>query len=156
MAKKKAAEEGAATEDSPKKKSKKKLLVVPLLVIVLAGGYYYMGKAKKPVASASGGPPTTVKGALVEEQSLTVNLRDNHYLQFTAALQVAPGAPSKILTTDQAVVLDILNAQAGAMTEPQLLAPGGAARLKANIVRALDQEWPGMVSAVYFEQFTMQ
>lgn len=155
MAKQKT-KESPSEGESPKKKGKKKLLVVPLLIVVLAGGYFYMGMSKKPTASASGGPPTTVGGTLVEEQSLTVNLRDNHYLQFTVALQVAAGQSAKILATDQAVVLDILNTQAAAMTETELLAPGGPARLKSDIVKAIDQEWPGLVTAVYFEQFTMQ
>jgi hypothetical protein len=53
-------------------------------------------------------------------------------------------------------VLDILNDQAGAMTETQLLQAGGPAKLKANIVRALDQDWPGLVVGVFFEQFVMQ
>jgi hypothetical protein len=42
------------------------------------------------------------------------------------------------------------------MTETQLLQPGGPAKLKANIVRALGQDWPGLIVAVFFEQFTMQ
>jgi flagellar basal body-associated protein FliL len=144
-------------EEGEKKKKGKKLFVVPVLIIVLAGGaYFYMGMSKKPAAGAAGGPPTTVGGTLVEETSLTVNLRDNHYLQFTAALEVASKGSSKILATDQAVVLDILNTQAGAMTEPELLKAGGPAELKANIMKAINQEWPGLVTAVYFEQFTMQ
>lgn len=157
MAKKTTTKQAEGQEEGAKKKSKKKLMVVPLLIIVLAGGaYFYMGMGKKPAASASGGPPTTVGGTLTVEQSLTVNLRDGHYLQFTVALQVAPKEDAEILTTDQAVVLDILNTQASAMTEPELLAAGGPARLKADIVRAMDQEWPGLITAVYFEQFTMQ
>lgn len=143
--------------EGKKKSSKKKLMIVAFLVIVLGGGgFVYMNMGKKPAASASGGPPTTVEGQLLEETSLTVNLRDNHYLQFTAALQLGPGQSQKILVTDQPVVLDILNTQAAAMTEPQLLQPSGPTKLKTNILAALNQEWPGLVKAIYFEQFTMQ
>jgi len=146
-----------APSDGKKKGGKKKLTLVAVAVIVLGGGAFaYMNMSKKPAASASGGPPTTVRGNLLEETSLTVNLRDNHYLQFTVALQIAPGQDQKILVTDQAVVLDILNTQAAAMSEPRLLEPTGPAKLKANILAALNQEWPGLVQAVYFEQFTMQ
>jgi flagellar basal body-associated protein FliL len=83
-------------------------------------------------------------------------LRDNHYLQFTAALEVATGKTYTVLVTDQPIVLDILNQQAGAMTETQLLQPGGVAQLKANIVAALGRDWPGLVVSVFFEQFVMQ
>jgi len=157
MAKKKAKAKPEGEGAEGKKKSKKKLVIVAVLLVVLCGGgYVYMGMSKKPVAGASGGPPTTLTGTLIEETSLTVNLRDGHYLQFTAALDVAAGQSATILATDDAVVLDILNAQAAAMTEPELLAPGGKAKLKAGMVAALNQEWPGLISSVYFEQFTMQ
>jgi flagellar FliL protein len=154
MAKKKTAapEEGA----EPKKKSKKKLVMVLLLLVVLgAGGFGYKTMTKKPMA-AKGSPTTTVAGPITEEASLTVNLSDAHYLEFTAAIQTNPGKSDVILTTDQAIVLDILNTQAGATTEAQLLAPGGATRLKADMLQALNREWPGLVQAVYFEQFVMQ
>ena len=146
--------EGEATEG--KKKSKKKLVIVAVLILVLGGGYVYMGMGKKPAASGSGGPPTTVAGTQIAESSLTVNLRDSHYLQFTVDFNVAVGQSATILATDDGVVLDILNTQAGAMTEAELLAPGGKAKLKANIVSAMNKEWPGLISAVFFEQFTMQ
>ncbi|HTW08349.1 MAG TPA: flagellar basal body-associated FliL family protein [Acidimicrobiales bacterium] len=152
----KATETDADGAQPQKKKGKKKLLLVMLLVIVLGvGGFGYMTMTKKPVA-AKGGPTTTAGGPLTEEASLTVNLRDGHYLEFTVAIQTVPGKSDGVLTTDQAIVLDILNTQGAAMTETTLLAPNGEATLKANIVRALNQEWPGLVQAVYFEQFVMQ
>ena len=153
MAKKKTTPE---TEDGAKAKKKKLPLIVALIVVLGAGGFGYMTMTKKASASAKGGPTTTVAGQILEESSLTVNLRDNHYLEFTAALECAPGKSYAILVTDQAIVLDILNDQAGAMTETQLLQPGGPAKLKANIVRALGQDWPGLVVGVFFEQFVMQ
>jgi flagellar basal body-associated protein FliL len=131
-------------------------MIVALIVVLGAAGFGYMTMTKKASASAKGTPTTTVAGQILEESSLTVNLRDNHYLQFTAALECAPGKSYAILTTDQPIVLDILNTQAGAMTEPQLLAANGPAKLKANIAQALNQEWPGLVQAIYFEQFVMQ
>ena len=154
MAKKKAAPE---TEEGAPKKGKKKLILVFLLVVVLGvGGFGYMTMTKKPPKDSKGGPTTTAGGPLTEESSLTVNLRDSHYLEFTVAIQTVPGHSDAILTTDQPIVLDILNTQAGAMTEPQLLAANGPAKLKANIAQALNQEWPGLVQAIYFEQFVMQ
>jgi flagellar basal body-associated protein FliL len=160
MAKKPKTPESAPAEDATpetKKKGKKKLLViVATLVVVCAGAYAYMSMSKKANSAAAAGPTTTAGGPIVEENALTVNLRDNHYLQFTVAIQVNPGKSDKVLTTDQAVVLDILNTQAGGMTEAALLKPGGPARLKANIAAALNNEWPDLVQAVYFEQFVMQ
>ena len=145
--------EGAA----PKKKGKKKLVLVFLLVVVIGvGGFGYMTMTKKPAVAVKGGPTTTAGGPITEESSLTVNLRDNHYLEFTAAIQTFPGKSDGVLTTDQPIVLDILNSQAEAMTETQLLMANGPARLKANMVMALNQEWPGLVQAIYFEQFVMQ
>jgi flagellar protein FliL len=153
MAKKKTTSE---TEDGAKAKKKKLPLIVALIVVLGAGGFGYMTMTKKASASAKGGPTTTVAGQILEESSLTVNLTDNHYLQFTAALECAPGKSYAILVTDQPIVLDILNDQAEAMSETELLKPGGPAKLKANIVRALGQDWPGLVVGVFFEQFVMQ
>jgi flagellar basal body-associated protein FliL len=153
MAKKKTTSE---TEDGAKAKKKKLPLIVALIVVLGAGGFGYMTMTKKASASAKGGPTTTVAGQILEESSLTVNLTDNHYLQFTAALECAPGKSYAILVTDQPIVLDILNDQAEAMSETELLQPGGPAKLKANIVRALGQDWPGLVVGVFFEQFVMQ
>ncbi len=144
------------TEAAAPKKGKKKLLVVLLVVVIGVAGFGYMTVTKKPPATSKGGPTTTAGGPLTDEASLTVNLRDNHYLEFTVAIQTYPGKSDAVLTSDQAIVLDILNSQAGAMTETQLLVANGPARLKAAIVRALNQEWPGLVEAIYFEQFVMQ
>jgi flagellar basal body-associated protein FliL len=153
MAKKKTAAEG---EDGAKGKKKKLPMIVALIVVLGAGGFGYMTMTKKASAAVKGAPTTTVAGQILEESSLTVNLRDNHYLQFTAALECAPGKSYAILTTDQPIVLDILNDQAEAFSEAQLLQPGGTAKLKADIVRAIGQDWPGLVVNVYFEQFVMQ
>ena len=146
-------EEQAKKKGGKKKGGKKKLLVPILLVVVLGGGVYYMKFMKKPPHQVPGSAPA---GPITVENSLTVNLRDGHYLQFTAGIQTYPGKSDKILTTDQAVVLNVLNAQAAQMTEPELLLPGGPAQLKASIVASLNKYFPGLVQAVYFEQFVMQ
>jgi flagellar basal body-associated protein FliL len=131
--------------------------MVFLVVVVLGvGGFGYMKMSKKPPVAVKGAPTTTAGGPITEEASLTVNLRDNHYLEFTAGIQTVPGQSDAVLTTDQPIVLDILNTQAESMTQTQMLMPNGPAKLKANIVQALNQEWPGLVQAVYFEQFVMQ
>jgi flagellar basal body-associated protein FliL len=153
MAKKKTTPE---TEDGAKPKKKKLPLIVAVIVVIGAGGFGYMTMTKKAAAAAKGSPTTTVAGPILEETALTVNLKDNHYLQFTAALECAPGKSYSVLATDQPIVLDILNDQAEAMSETELLQPGGPAKLKANIVRALGQDWPGLVVGVFFEQFVMQ
>lgn len=148
-------EEGG--EPKNKKKGKRKLLLVAtVLVVVCAGAYGYMSMSKKANSAAASGPTTTAGGPIVVQNALTVNLRDGHYLQFTVGIQVNPGKSDKVLTSDQAIVLDILNTQAQGMTEAALLKPGGPARLKADIVQALNNEWPGLVQAIYFEQFVMQ
>ncbi len=140
-----------------KKRRGKKVLAVPVLLVVLVvAAYGYMSLGKKKAAAAPGSPTTTVGGPIVDENSLTVNLRDGHYLEFTVGIQVNPGQSQTTLVKDQAIVLDILNNQAQGLTEAKLLEPGGPARLKLDIMRALDNEWPGLVQAVYFEQFVMQ
>jgi flagellar basal body-associated protein FliL len=154
---KKKAPEAEQPEEPIKKKGKKKLIVVAaLIVVVVIGGAYGFKTMTKHKAAATTGPTTTVGGPITVEDSLTVNLRDDHYLEFTAAIQTAPGKSIKVLTTDQPIVLDILNTQAEAMTETQLLAPGGDAKLKADIVAAMNDRWPGLVQNVYFNQFVMQ
>ena len=140
-----------------KKKRGKRVLFVPVVVVVLAvAAFGYMSLGKKKAAAAPGSPTTTVGGPIVDENSLTVNLRDGHYLEFTVGIQVNPGQSQATIVKDQAIVLDILNNQAQGLTEAKLLEPGGPAKLKLDIMRALDNEWPGLVQAVYFEQFVMQ
>lgn len=160
MAKKPATPEPEPSQDGApqtKKKGKKKLLaIIAVVVVVCAGAYTYMSMSKKASVAAASGPTTTAGGPIVEENPLTVNLRDGHYLQFTVAIQVNPGKSDKVLTTQQPIVLDILNTQAAGTTETALLKPGGPARLKANIAAALNNEWPDLVQAIYFEQFVMQ
>jgi flagellar protein FliL len=148
------AKKAKATKDSEeggKKKSKKKLIIIILAVLVV-GGAGYMKMHKKPAGKAG----AAAVGPITVESSLTVNLRGGHYLQFTAGIQTSKGQSDKILTTDQAIVLDVLNAEAGNMTEAQLLQPDGPAHLKTAIVGALNHDWPGLVERVYFEQFVMQ
>jgi len=150
---------GKKTEpgEAEKPKHGKRTLLLVLLPVLVVGAFGYKTMTKKPpVAAGKGGPTTTVAGPTLEETSLTVNLRDGHYLEFTAALQVAVGKKYTALSSNQPVVLDILNTQAEATTEAQLLSPGGVALLKSNIIRALDRDWPGLVVNVYFEQFVMQ
>jgi flagellar basal body-associated protein FliL len=147
------AEKGA--EGKPK--HGKRTLLLVLLPVLLVGAFGYKTMTKKPpVAKDKGGPTTTVAGPTLEETSLTVNLRDGHYLEFTAALQVAGGKKYTLLANNQPIVLDILNTQAEQATEAQLLLPGGVAALKKSIIAALDQDWPGLVVNVFFEQFVMQ
>jgi flagellar basal body-associated protein FliL len=155
MAKKKKPDTDA---EAPKKGKKKIVKVLVVLIVLGVGGFAYKTMTKKPVvvAAVPGQPTTTAGGPITDEQSLTVNLRDNHYLEFTAGIQVAMGKSPTILATDQAIVLDILNTQAEAMTETELLKASGPAILKANLIRSLNRQWPGLVIAIYFEQFTMQ
>ncbi len=145
------AAEAEGTKAKPKRKSKKKLVLVLLVVVVGVAGFGYKAMAKKPAGKA---PPAS--GPVVVENSLTVNLRDGHYLQFTAALQLAVGSSPKALDNYTPRVMDILIAQASGFTEGALLAPGGRHALKSDILSALNQFWPGIVVAVYFEQFVMQ
>ena len=149
--------QGAEPEAPVKPKHGKRTLLLVLLPVLLVGAFGYKTMTKKPPpVSDKGGPTTTVAGPILEETSLTVNLRDGHYLEFTAALQVAAGKKYTVLAANQPIVLDILNSQAEDTTEAQLLLPGGVAALKASIIRALDQDWPGLVVNVFFEQFVMQ
>ncbi len=146
-------DEGAAE----KPKHGKRTLLLVLLPVLVVGAFGYKTMTKKPPATADkGGPTTTVAGPTLEETSLTVNLRDGHYLEFTTALQVAAGKKYTALSSNQPIVLDVLNTQAETTTEAQLLSPGGVALLKSNIMRALDRDWPGLVVNVFFEQFVMQ
>ena len=146
------AEKGAA--DKPK--HGKRTLLLVLVPVLLVGAFGYKTITKKPPAVVKGSPTTTVAGPTLEETSLTVNLRDGHYLEFTAALQVAVGKKYTVLANNQPIVLDILNTQAEQSTEAQLLMPGGVTALKKSIIGALDKDWPGLVVNVFFEQFVMQ
>jgi flagellar FliL protein len=148
---KKTASDAPADGGAKPKKSKKKLVILLLVVVIGVAGFGYETMTKKP---AGKGPAAA--GPVVVENSLTVNLRDGHYLEFTAALQLSLGASPKALDNYTSHVMDILISQASGFTESGLLAPGGRQALKTDIVRAINQFWPGIVVAVYFEQFVMQ
>src|ERR1700678_3185552 len=108
MAKKKPTPEAETEGGAAPKKSKKKLMVVALIVILGAGAFGYMTMTKKAVAAGKGAPTTTVPGWILEKRPLTANLRENHSLQFTAALEVATGKTYTVFVTAQPIVLDIL------------------------------------------------
>ena len=157
MAKKTKPEAPGAEGGADKAKGGKRKLLFVLLPVLVVGAFGYKTMTKKPpVTLDKGGPTTTVAGPTLEETSLTVNLRDGHYLEFTAALQVAAGKKYTSLSSNQPIVLDVLNTQAAATTEAQLLSPGGVGQLKTDIIQALDRDWPGLVVNVFFEQFVMQ
>ena len=67
-----------------------------LVLVLVVGAFGYKTMTKKPVALDKG-PVAVTGGPTLEETSLTVNLRDGHYLEFTAALQVAHGKSAKSL-----------------------------------------------------------
>jgi flagellar basal body-associated protein FliL len=151
MASKTAKDSAPAGGTKGKGKSKKKLFIILLVVVIGVAGFGYKTMAKKPP-----GKPPPVTGPVVVESSLTVNLRDGHYLEFTAGLQLAVGRTSTSLNNYTPEIMDILISQASGFTEAGLLAPGGRKALKADILSALNKFWPGAVVAVYFEQFVMQ
>ena len=148
---KETASEAPDKEGAKPKKSKKKLVILLLVVVIGVAGFGYETMTKKP---AGKGPAPA--GPVVVENSLTVNLRDGHYLQYTAGLQLSLGSSPKALDNYTPQVMDILISQASGFTESGLLAPGGRHALKTDILSAMNKFWPGIVVAVYFEQFVMQ
>ena len=145
------------TEGAPaKKKGKMKLVIVLLLVVRRRSRVRLQDHDQEAPRLGQGRPDHDRRGGC-SPRGLAHGQPEGQPLPGVHPRHRAvPGQSSAVLTKDQAIVLDILNTQAGAVTETQLLMAGGPARLKAAIVQALGHEWPGLVQSVYFEQFVMQ
>jgi flagellar basal body-associated protein FliL len=148
------AEAGAGEEKV--KKSKKKLIII--LVVLLLVGFEAKSMLLKPHYKAG---QTVPLGTILPLDQLTVNMSDGHLVQASISLQLTKVA-AKTTTTDVPRFDDAAITVLGAQTYDQLLAPGGRAAVKAQILVLCQKIAPPVdgaaqeVSAVYFTSFVVQ
>jgi flagellar basal body-associated protein FliL len=125
---------GAEGEDGEKKKGGKlKLIIILVLVIAAAGGYYEFGQSKPVVYKPGQMAPNAGVDSLPQ---LTTSLSDGNLVQVTVAMQLSTVASVTIMTTDLPQIEDAEISIFGSETEASLLAPGGKAALKAQLLAA--------------------
>jgi len=147
---------GAAGDGKKKKKLLPKLLIV--VVLLAGGGYVAMGQLHHVHYKPGEKVPL---GQLVSLDQLTVNLADGHLLQASIDMQLTAVASSTTITADTPVYDDAAIAVIGTQTYAGLLAPGGRAAFKAQLLAAFQKiagtaDGAQEVSAVYFTGLVIQ
>jgi flagellar basal body-associated protein FliL len=146
------------TTDAPEKpkKSKKKLII--LVVVLLGGAYVAKGMLiTTHFKKGQEAPP----GQIAPLDQLTVNMSDGHLVQTSIDLQLTTVANTKTVTADLPLYDDAAISVIGSETYAGLLAPGGRATLKSQLLAAFQKiagtsEGAQQVSAVYFTGLVVQ
>jgi flagellar FliL protein len=118
---------------------------------------------KMPVAKTAESTTTTTAAesttsSVLEEDAVTVNLADNHYLKIGLALQLPEGTDVEKAKTDGvgAKALDMAIAALSAKTMAQLSNQTMRTDLKHQLGYEVCKAYKGEVSTVYFTNFVMQ
>lgn len=146
----------AAAEGGKKKKPIKPILLVVLVLLV---GYVVKGKVVKPHY----GPRNPVPpGAIFDlPTSVTTNLPDGHLAQIAMSLQLTKVGSVKTVTKDTSEIMGTAVQVIGSQSYGTLLSVRGRILVKAEILKAIQQEL-GMVegaqqvSAIYFTSYVVQ
>lgn len=148
---------GAGGEGEPKKKKSKKKIIIILVVLLMVG---FVAKGKILKVHYKPGQPVPL-GTILPLDQLTVNMSDGHLVQASISLQLTKVA-SKSTANDVPRYDDAAITVLGAETYDQLLAPGGRAEAKAEILALCQKISPPVdgaaqeISAVYFTSFVVQ
>ena len=138
------------------KKSKKKLIVI--VAVLLVGAYVAKGMLiTTHFKKGQEAPP----GQIAPLDQLTVNMSDGHLVQTSIDMQLTTVADTKTITADTPLYDDAAISVVGNETYAALLAPGGRAALKAQLLAAFQKiagtsEGAQQVSAVYFVGLVVQ
>jgi flagellar protein FliL len=149
MSRKQAAPEPHDDAAPEPKKSKKKLVTI-LLVVLLAGGASaaFLLKGGSPAAAEAPKP-----GAVLRLDSISLNLADGHYLKVGVALQLVAGVAEP---PDGARALDSTIALLSNQQMDTLLVAKNREQVKAELLKAVEKDYPGEVMDIYFTDFAMQ
>jgi flagellar basal body-associated protein FliL len=130
----------APDEGGVKKKGKGKLVGIVVAVVVVAG---IGAKFTLPSGGKAGAAvdPTPTPGQVVDLGTITINLADPtpHYAEVGLALEVSPTASADKLTTQMPLLQDAAVSQLSALTEAQVLAPGGQDAIRAALTTRAQQ-----------------
>jgi len=155
--------------DDPKpKKPGSKMLIIVMVLLLLAGaaGGWYWFRSRKAHAAAPAKPAVVLSevNAVMHLEGFTVNLADKDqscYLRLGVDLglghDVPGGKEGEKAAELTPMVRDTLLGVLSTWTADQLLAPDGKTKLKADVLKALQDRSPQLdVKEVYFTDFLVQ
>src|SRR3954452_9875541 len=154
--------------DGGKKKGKGNLIPAVVVAAGLLGGGYFMssGGAKGTAAAATAGAGATTTttekvehGEVVKLDSITLNLADGRFVKLGLALELKKGVGGEggaAFQSKAAVALDLAISTLGERTYPELAAPGGRDKAKAELSDKVVKAYGGDVTEIYFTEFVMQ
>lgn len=141
-------------------KGKTKLLAGVAALALLGGGYVVTsGGGSSADAAGPVEEPAPVAGAVVPLDAITLNLADGRFLKVEIALQLVAGAAPPAagdVAGFAAPALDEAISLLGAMSYPELVAPGGRDAAKAALTERIAARYDGDVMGLYFTELVMQ
>ena len=162
MGKKKQSEE----TDDPGKGGKVKLVLAAVVLLVAGAGLGSRVLAGGATAAAADEPTTTTSeppGPITTLDSITLNLADGRFLKLGLSFEVHDGVeyPPESDTPDEitkgfARELDAAINTMSSFTYEQLVAPGGRAEAKRQLLAELERVSDGAIADVLFHEFVMQ
>jgi len=159
----------AAAPPKPKSRSKAKRFGLLLVIAVLALGGWWFASQRRAASQPADTPESDTSTTILPLDSFTVNLadqEDGRFLRVTIALGVAGQLPAmgkaqgkapESSAVSMAVIRDsILNVLAQSKSG-DLLTPEGKAKLKSELLAALNRDVPALeVREIYFTEFMVQ
>ncbi len=137
------------------------ILLAVVIVMLAAGGAFFVFHSKKSAEAAPAqAAPSSVK-SLMHLESFVINLEDSQgsgYLRVGIDLglegEVKEGAESKAYESKvRDTILEVL----GKRSADELLAPDGKAKLKDDLLKAIQQNVPEIhCHEIYFTEFLVQ
>jgi flagellar FliL protein len=146
-----AKEKEADGAEAPKK-SKKMLIIIVLAVVVLGGGgagaYFMFFKSSGDKAVEAPTP-----GVVVPLDSITINLKDGHFLKVSIALQASADAAEE---PEGSKALDLLISQFSNKSVAELSSNEARDEQKKELVEKVKKAYEEEVYDIYFTEFVMQ
>jgi flagellar FliL protein len=143
--------EADKAEEPAKGKSKMKLIIIVVLVLAMAGGgYEFMaGGSKKATAE-----PKPEPGLVVPLDAQTLNLDGGHFLKLKVAIVAVKGADVKAFDASKAADAQISEFSNRSMAD--ISTEKGREARKAELLKALQKEYPKLIYGLLYTQFVMQ
>jgi flagellar FliL protein len=138
------------TKDEKKGGRRNLIIIAVLLLVILAGGAYLV---LKPKGGGSAKPPAPKPGAVLSIGTLQLNLADGHYLSMGLALQLTTKASDDLNASE---AKDAAIAEYSGLSLQQVDTAAQRLKLKTQLLKTLETDYPDEVMAVYYTAFVTQ
>lgn len=132
------------------------MLVLPLLLVAAAGAWFWRSQGGESAHANSVRPVQST----LHLETFVLNLADSNqrsYLRVGVDLGLNQETKHAEQTVPIAAIRDTVLSTLGEAKVDDLMTPAGKAKLKENILRALDERVPQLeVKEVYFTEFLIQ